>query len=294
MTVKFLDVASYQATAFPLTGIDGLIVKATEGTNYVNPKHSAQVNFGREHGLVIGHYHYAHGSNIHGQVDYFLGQTKPKAEDILALDWEDAGVSNSEKDDFLAYLDSKVTNRVILYCNLEYWKHHDDTSRCGDGLWIADPNAPAGKPRISHPFVLHQYTSSPMDTSLGNWANRAAAAAWAGRSSTPSTPTLPKVSLAHAEKAFRTDPQAKQGHTTYPADIKLIEQALVKVGMMHMSKYAMDGSAGTLSVTAYSSWQKYYSKMHNLGWKGADVNGIPGMTSLKALGAASKLFTVVA
>lgn len=293
MTVKVLDVASYQNTTYPLTGVDGVVVKATEGTNYTNPKHAAQVAFGRQHGLVIGHYHYAQGSNIHGQVDYFLKQAKPQAGDWLALDWEDKGVSNAEKDDFLAYLDSKVTNRVALYCNLEYWLHHDDTSRCGDGLWIADPSAPAGKPRITHPHILHQYTDTPVDTSLGVWPNRAAFAAWAGRTTTPTHPTLPQVSLSHAQAAFNADPKAKQGHQTYAAGVRLIEHALVKVGVMHESKYAEDGSAGTLTVSGYSAWQKEYSRKHNLGWSGADVNGKPGMTSLRALGAQSDLFTVV-
>lgn len=292
MTVKILDVSAYQNTTFPLTGIDGVIVKATEGTSYVNAKHDDQVSFGRAHGLVIGHYHYAHGSNIHGQVDYFLRHAHPKAEDIVALDWEESGVSNAEKDDFLAYLDSKVVNRVILYCNLTYWLNHDDTSRCGDGLWIADPSAPAGKPRIKHPWLLHQYTDSPMDTSIGNWSNRAAMAAWAGKMGSSHATSLPTVSLAHVETAFRTDPKAKQGHQTYPGDVKLVEQALVKVGMMHQSKYALDGSAGTLAVEGYSNWQKHWSKLHKLGWKGADVNGIPGHTSLKALGDTSKLFKV--
>lgn len=292
MTVKVLDVSSHQNTTFPLTGIDGVIVKATEGTSYVNPKHDAQVSFARAHGQVVGHYHYAHDGNIHGQVDYFLKHSKVHSTDILALDWEEPKVSNAEKDDFLAYLDNRVQNRVILYCNTNYWFNHDDTSRCGDGLWIATYNGKPGNPGIKHPWLLHQYDDSPIDISLGNWKNRAAMAAWAAHGVGAGAPGLPHVSLAHVEKAFRTDPQARQGHVTYPYDIKLVEHALVKVGVMHQSKYAMDGSAGTLSVAAYSEWQKRYSREHHLGWKGADVNGIPGMTSLKALGARSDLFTV--
>lgn len=292
MSVKVLDVSSHQSSTFPLTGIDGLIVKATEGTSYQNPKHSAQVAYGRAHGLVIGHYHYAHSGNIHGQVNYFLDHIKPKSHDFLAMDWEESGVSDDEKDDFLSYLDSKTSLRVILYCNRDYWLNHDDTSRCGDGLWIADYSAPAGKPRIQHPHLLHQYDSTPMDISLGTWSNRASMASWAAHGVGAGAPKLPTVSLAHVEKAFRTDPQASQGHQTYPHDIVLVEHALVKVGMMHKSKYTTDGSAGTLSVEGYSEWQKYWSRKHNLHWKGADVNGIPGMTSLTALGKTSKLFTV--
>ena len=292
MTVKVLDVSSHQATIFPLTGIDGLVVKATEGTTYTNPKHAEQVNFGRSHGLVIGHYHYAQGTNIHDQVDYFLQQARPRTGEFLAMDWEESGVSSAEKDDFLAYLDSKTACRVMLYCNRDYWLNHDDTSRCADGLWIADYSATAGSPRIQHPWLMHQYDDAPIDISLGTWINRAAMASWAAHGVGAGAPKLPTVSLAHAEKAFKTDPSAKQGHQTYPRDIVLIEHALVKVGMMHKSKYTEDGSAGTLSVSAYAEWQKYWSRKNKLGWTGSDLNGIPGMTSLKALGATSKLFEV--
>jgi hypothetical protein len=29
----------------------------------------------------------------------------------------------------------------------------------GDGLWIADPSAPKGAPRVDHPWLFHQYGS---------------------------------------------------------------------------------------------------------------------------------------
>jgi hypothetical protein len=292
MSVHGIDVSSHQSDSYPLTGCDFVIVKATEGTTFTNPLHTAQVNRGRVHGLVMGHYHYASGSNIEAQVNYFLKQAKPAREDFLALDWENPDMSNAEKDQFLAILDSKVANRVILYCNRDYWVNHDDTSRCADGLWIAQYNNNPGHPDITHPHLIHQYADKPLDLNQGTWANRAAMAAWAGKVTSPKPPALPVVSLTHAVAAFRADPKAKQGHQTYPGGIKLIEHALVKVGMMHSSKYAEDGSAGTLSVTAYSDWQKYWSRKHNLGWKGADINGLPGMTSLKALGDTSKLFKV--
>lgn len=292
MAVHGVDVSSHQSDQYPIVGCDFVFVKATEGTSFTNPLHAAQVKRGRDHGLVVGHYHFATGTNIHGQVEYFLKQAKPQPQDIVSLDWETAGMSNGEKDDFLSYLDSKVSNRVVLYCSRDYWINHDDTSRCGDGLWIAQYNGHAGHPDIQHPWLIHQYTSTPLDTNYGNWTSRAAMAAWAGRAVKPSVPQLPIVSLSHALAAFRADPKAKQGHQTYGPGIKLIEHALVKVGMMHSSKYTEDGSAGTLSVSAYSNWQRYWSRKHNLGWKGADVNGLPGMTSLRALGDTSKLFKV--
>lgn len=285
-----VDVSNYQTASYAITGCDFVVVKATEGTSYVNPKHAEQVQRGRDHGLVVGHYHFAQGTNIHAQVDYFLAQAKPKAGDFLALDWENSAMSSAEKDDFLAYLDSKTACRVLLYCNVDYWRNHDSSQHVADGLWIAEYGIAPGKPNITHSWLLHQYTSTPIDTSVANFATRASMAAWANPTVPAKPNALPPVSLAHAVAAFQRDPKATQGHTTHPGEVKLIEHALVKVGMMHSSKYTEDGSAETLSVTGYSDWQKHWSKIHNLGWKGAEVNGIPGMTSLKALGDTSKLF----
>ncbi len=286
-----VDVSNYQTASYGLTGCDFVVVKATEGTSYVNPKHAEQVQRGRDHGLVVGHYHFAQGTDIHAQVDYFLGYAAPKTGDFLALDWENSGMSSAEKDDFLAYLDSKTACRILLYCNIDYWKNHNQSEHVGDGLWIAQYGVTPGKPSISHSWLLHQYTSTPIDTSVANFVTRSAMAAWANPALLPAH--LPPVSLAHAIAAFQRDPKATQGHTTHPGEVKLIEHALVKVGMMHSSKYTEDGSAGTLSVSAYTEWQKHWSKLHNLGWKGASINGIPGMTSLRALGETSKLFTAV-
>lgn len=91
------------------------------------------------------------------------------------------------------------------------------------------------------------------------------------------TPTKPVVELAKLVKAAKTDPSAKQGNQTYAAGVKIVETALLKEGLLD-KKYASDGSYGTVTVKAYSAWQK------KLGYKGKDADGIPGATSLKKLG----------
>jgi GH25 family lysozyme M1 (1,4-beta-N-acetylmuramidase) len=91
MTVKGIDVSSYQPENFDTTGLGFVIVKRTEGTSYVNSKASAQVAHGRNAGLLIGHYHYPH---IHNgaipDADYFLAKLGSDLHpgDILVLDWE--------------------------------------------------------------------------------------------------------------------------------------------------------------------------------------------------------------
>ena len=95
--------------------------------------------------------------------------------------------------------------------------------------------------------------------------------------SAPSKPATPKVSLAHVVAAARKDPQAAQGHTTYRAEVLLVEKALQAEKLL-AAQY-VDGSFGSLTVNAYARWQK------RLGYSGSAADGVPGMTSLKKLGA---------
>ncbi|KOG21815.1 N-acetylmuramoyl-L-alanine amidase [Streptomyces viridochromogenes] len=92
------------------------------------------------------------------------------------------------------------------------------------------------------------------------------------------TPSRPRVDLSRLVAAARKDPGAAQGHVTYMAGTNLVEAALVKEGLLGR-RYAGDGSFGSLTRDAYAKWQR------RLGYSGSAADGIPGMTSLKKLGA---------
>lgn len=92
------------------------------------------------------------------------------------------------------------------------------------------------------------------------------------------------VSLTHIVAAARRDPGLRQGGTTYPAEVNVVEVALAREGLLD-DAYAHDGSFGSLTVAAYAKWQR------RRGFSGDDADGIPGMTTLTALGAA-RGFTV--
>ncbi|WP_406324108.1 N-acetylmuramoyl-L-alanine amidase [Streptomyces niveus] len=111
---------------------------------------------------------------------------------------------------------------------------------------------------------------------------------------TPKPPTTPKpkpkpvVDLSNLIAAAHRDPGLKQGGTTYPADVKVVEVALKAEGLL-AAQYAADGSYGTLTKNAMSAWQE------RCGFRGRKpgqpADGIPGLTSLKQLGA-KRGFTV--
>ncbi|MFE7463114.1 N-acetylmuramoyl-L-alanine amidase [Streptomyces sp. NPDC057499] len=101
--------------------------------------------------------------------------------------------------------------------------------------------------------------------------------ALAGGASVPA-PSKPVVDLSNVVAAAKRDPGLAQGGTTHAADVKIVETALNKEGLLS-STYAKDGSFGTTTVAAYAAWQR------KLGFSGKDADGVPGMTTLKKLGA---------
>lgn len=87
----------------------------------------------------------------------------------------------------------------------------------------------------------------------------------------------PGVDLSSIVEAFSRDYTRPQGSGLHEVDTYRVERALVSEGLLPTA-YGSDGYAGTLSRTAYGSWQR------RLGYSGSDANGIPGMTSLTKLG----------
>ena len=107
---EFNDVANYQPDTLAYfqglkaKGSGAVIVKITQGTGYINPKATNQVNHADQAGLRTAGYHYAmFGGNIaqaHAEAKYFIAQASARLAkgSILALDYEDAGTTGGNKD----------------------------------------------------------------------------------------------------------------------------------------------------------------------------------------------------
>jgi GH25 family lysozyme M1 (1,4-beta-N-acetylmuramidase) len=180
--LRGIDVSSYQST-FNTDGLSFVIIKATEGRSYVNPRLAAQTKLARDGGCVVGYYHFLWPGNITDQAKYFVGKAPEKAGDLLAVDWEWTGdhtaASNAEKDRFIREVKRlRPNHRVLLYCNRDFWLNRDSTSYAGDGLWIAD-YVSAGKPRIKAKWKFHQYTSTPLDKNVARFESEDALREWA-------------------------------------------------------------------------------------------------------------------
>lgn len=105
-----IDISSYQA-GIDLASVpcDFVIVKATQGTGYVNPDCTRAVEQALAAGKLVGVYHYIDGSGAQGEADFFADQISGWVGRVLiCLDWESG--SNARWGD-LGYL-AAVIDRV--------------------------------------------------------------------------------------------------------------------------------------------------------------------------------------
>lgn len=68
---------------------DFVIVKATQGVNYISPEFHKQIAQADSLGKLLGVYHYAGGGGAYAEADHFINTVKDYiGKAILVLDWE--------------------------------------------------------------------------------------------------------------------------------------------------------------------------------------------------------------
>lgn len=86
-----IDIASYQKGIVPakLTSTDFVIVKFTQGIDYINPYANQQYSGAKSAKKLLGAYHYAEGGDPKKEAAYFVKIVGSRiGECVLALDWE--------------------------------------------------------------------------------------------------------------------------------------------------------------------------------------------------------------
>jgi hypothetical protein len=156
----------------------------------------------------------------------------------------------------------------------------------------------ASEGRIGHVFFVEKVAGDFVQTIEGNtnldgsatgigvfrlsrrWRNGPTTIRGFGRQQYDAQQTLDltkSVSLSNVIDAAKLDPPAALGTTSHPDEVRIVEAALMAEGLLSPA-FAKDGSYGTVTVTAYSQWQRQQ------GFTGKDADGIPGRQTLKALG----------
>lgn len=119
-------------------GIVGVILKATEGTTYVDDTFHARRSAAIEAGLCVSSYHFLKPGNYDDQMRHYVDTVQPPAGGRIVLDHEDPGVS---LDNLKKCVEGFVGVEVTIYSgNLikeQLGTKFDEFLAVRTSLWIA-------------------------------------------------------------------------------------------------------------------------------------------------------------
>lgn len=169
--LRVVDEASWQEGIDNTTlDCDAVIVKATQGTGYINPICDSLYQAAKSAGKMLGVYHYASGGNATAEADFFLDNISGYiGEAMMVLDWESGenaqwGNTNWCKE-FCDRVYARTGINPVVY--VQNSAVDQVANLTNNGLWIAQyaDNNPMGwvdSPwnTITVNHIMHQYTST--------------------------------------------------------------------------------------------------------------------------------------
>lgn len=145
MSMNGIDVSGWQkGINLSVVPCDFVIIKATQGTNYVNSDCDRAYQQAKKAGKLLGLYHYFSGGDPVAEADFFVKNISGYLnEALLVLDWEseqnakfNQGPAVAKK--FLDRVASETGVRPLIYMSKSVCRAHDWSAVAAEyGLWVA-------------------------------------------------------------------------------------------------------------------------------------------------------------
>jgi lysozyme len=111
-----IDISHYQPDpdwqALKGAGVIGVILKATEGTSYVDPTFAARRQAAKAAGLLTSSYHFLHHGQAAAEIEHYLKTVMPLDGERVVIDYEDDSLD-------LADLEAAVQSLIEAGKNLQ-------------------------------------------------------------------------------------------------------------------------------------------------------------------------------
>lgn len=193
--LKGIDISQWQTLGTSAQAQDFVIVKATEGVGFTDPKCEGHYQEAKASGKLLGVYHFARpdlGNTAKAEADWFVSQIKGYiGEAILVLDWEVQQWRVDWAKEFLDRVYEVTGVRPLIYMSASQVTAYNWGEVAKDyGLWIAgypakynvlNPPEPAegempfGTGAWNGLWAIWQYTSSAgqLDRDIANMTREA-------------------------------------------------------------------------------------------------------------------------
>lgn len=155
-------------------GIFGIIHKATQGLNYVDPAYITRRTQALAAGLAWGGYHFGTGDDPTGQADHFLNTIQPDSKTLIALDLErnsnGPSMNRVQAEAFVARVQAQTGRWPVLYTGHWYLREimsdSQPTTLTTCPLWIASYQPTPDMPPQWASWTLWQYTDGTHGSDL--------------------------------------------------------------------------------------------------------------------------------
>ena len=188
-------------------GIWAVIHKATEGTDYVDPKLEARFHLAKDAGLLWGAYHFIRPGRIADQAEFFVHTMVPYTDSLtlFALDFEVDGVTLAECRQWLDIVERATRRSCVLYSGHQL----KDAIIAGENpvdlperrLWLAQYASKPTLPKGWSTWWLWQYSDNgdvpgidpPTDLNAYEGGIEELEATWSGHAVMPGPSPEPTV-----------------------------------------------------------------------------------------------------
>lgn len=167
--LKGIDISHHQkGINIEATGVDFVIIKATEGVGYIDECCDTFYQQAKASGKKLGVYHFARpdlGNSAEAEADYFVNNIKGYIKEaILVLDWEPAKGQIANTTWAKKWLDrvySRTGVKPLIYMSASPMRTYkwQDVANADYGLWVANYGVNDG---VDHDSVFNRYP-------LANW-----------------------------------------------------------------------------------------------------------------------------
>lgn len=142
--INGVDVSHFQGTidfnALKAAGYDFIVIKATQGTNYVDPMFSTNRAKAHAAGLVVLLYHFGNGSDVATEASFFVRTVGTlQVGEGLVLDDEVAAINSAWAKSFCDIVFAATTVKPLVYINKSVLANQNWSAVVADndGLWLA-------------------------------------------------------------------------------------------------------------------------------------------------------------
>lgn len=156
------------------SGVVGVILKATEGTTYIDPTYAGRRDRAKAAGLAVCSYHFLKPGDINAQMFHYLDVVAPGRGERVVVDYEDTGLKLFDLETAVTYLrQADLDLQVTVYSGSLIKGQLGATGKsavlAGTSLWIAHytkSQAPSWPKGTWDVWSLWQYTDKALVSGL--------------------------------------------------------------------------------------------------------------------------------